>query len=309
MKLQLGFAAFVLAGCATQPTLKPQDSDRRAASQAELALATQTAATLRIGVEYLPPEFDEATAPEVESTVVRTLPRRPTAPTTLVERTLVPEARHTWALSAEDLAAIDDPIARATLHFVDDLVREDERRTEREARLPFLDWKPGDIELGQRLWSEEDLDEAQSEWVGNNSTSLLSRPMRQMLRRFRLVNEVELTIDEFRSSFVPMSEPYQKVHTADRELGRLSVRLHASDLEDPVEIVYIRSGVRVGSSQEIGKLSIDLPLNDNLSLTVRTRRNWLDSESRLRADLAYRHSATTSFRLAAGDDFYFMSTS
>lgn len=307
MNHRYGYVALLLAGCTVQPIaeLRPVET-QLARHHSEIPTM---APTLRIGVEYLPPERNAATSPEVEATITARPERSSRAATTLVERSRVPEARHTWALGAEDLAAIDNPVARATLQFVDDLVREDKRRTEREVRLPFLDWEPAELDVGQRLWSEVEIAEAQGEWVGENGTSLLSRPMRQVIRRFPLVSELELTLDEFRSSFVPMSEPYRQSHAAERKLGRLSVRLHASDLDDPVEIVYMRSGLRVGSSRERGKLAIDWPLTENVSLTLRSRRNWITEESRLRADLAYRHSATTSVRLAAGDDMDFLSTS
>ena len=131
-----------------------------------------TGTTLRIGVEYLPPEIDANSRPEVDRTV-RSRPERLTPPpTSLVERSLVPEGRHTWALSADDLSAIDDPIERETLRFVDDLVREDRRLTEREVRLPFLDWQPADLDLGHRLWSEEAIAEAQRQWVDENGLSV-----------------------------------------------------------------------------------------------------------------------------------------
>ncbi|MCA8975161.1 MAG: hypothetical protein KDC98_10585 [Planctomycetes bacterium] len=311
MNLRLGIVACLLAGCASQPMTRPHDAGdaRRGRQSSSAFVAPPTATTtLCLGIECLPPETALA-PPEVER--IASLPPEAAhrRPTTLVERSRVPEARHTWALSTEDLEAIDNPVARATLQFVDDLVREDRRQTEREVRLPFLDWRPADDDLGQPLWSEESIAEAQQEWLSENGRTLLSRPLRRMLRRLPPVTELELTVDGFRSSCVPLSEPYRKAHGSDQKLGRLSLRLHVDDLTDPAEIVYIRSGIRVGSSREVGKLSLEWPLTDNVSLTVKTRRNWQTAESRIRADLAYRLSPTSSLRLAAGDDMDFLSTS
>lgn len=298
-----------MAGCATQPPTWGHTSFEHSPDGQEIASAG-SGTVLRIGVEYLPPELGDESAPRVERATVRRSEHLAPAPTTLDERRLVPEARHTWALSAEDLGAIDDPFARETLRFMDDMVREDRRRTEHEVRLPFLEaWKPTDLELGQRLWSEETIAEAQAEWVHENGPRVLSRPFRRMLRRLPIVNDVEVSFDDFRSSFVPMSKPYRDAHERHRSLGRLSVRLHAGDLADPLEVVYIRSGVRIGSSQDRGKFALDLPLAENVDLQLRTRYDYLTSESELRADLSYRVSPRTSVRFAVGDDMDFLSTS
>ena len=89
----------------------------------------------------------------------------------------------------------------------------------------------------------------------------------------------------------------------------MSVRLHTSDLADPVELAYIRSGIRIGTSQESGKLSIDWDLSATLRLELRARADYATHEEHLRADLAYRHSPTTSLHVSIGDDMDFLSTS
>ncbi|MCA8952924.1 MAG: hypothetical protein KDE27_25665 [Planctomycetes bacterium] len=306
MKFQLGIAACLLAGCATQPAA--WGHRREGALAADRMFTPHRAAILQIGVEYLPPE-DESAIPEVDRTAVGTPESSAPAPTTLVERRLVPDGRHTWALSATDLAAIDDPFARETLRFMDDLVREDRRRGEREVRLPFLEWQPADLDLGQRLWNEETLANAQAEWVHQNGARVLSRPFRRMLRRFPLVSDLEFEVDDFRSSFVPLSEPYQQTHDEHRDLGRISLRLHASDLQDPLEIAWLRSGFKIATSQDRGRVSLDVPLCECVSFAVRSQYDYLTERTHLRADVAYRHSATTSLRFAIGDDMDFLSTS
>ncbi|MCR9248612.1 MAG: hypothetical protein NXI31_26595 [bacterium] len=329
MKFQLGIAACLLAGCATQPAwghrtqIEPGPNPGQTAQRdgggnptspptARLAITTGPPTTLRIGVEFLPPERETRAAIHtvIDRPASRARETRVTATPNLVERCLVPEARHTWALSTTDLEAIDNPFARETLRFMDDMVREDRRRTLREVRLPFLErWQPDELELSQPLWSEQTIAEARAEWVHDNGPRVLSRPFRRLLRRFPLVTDLELRLDDFRSSFVPMSRPYRQTHTRHRSLGRLSMRLHASNLGDPVEIVYINSGVRLGSSQERGKLALDVPLSPDLELTVRTHYDYFTSQSHLRADLAYRLSQTASLRFAVGNDMDFLSTS
>ncbi len=310
MKLQLGIAACLLAGCASQPRWG-HSSDPAGIPATATSIATARPTTvLRIGVEFLPPELEEREPPIVE----RTIPRRPErlaeTPTTLTERRLVPDARHTWALSSTDFAAIDDPFARETLRFMDDLVREDRRRTEREVRLPFLEqWRPADLELSQPLWSEQAIAEEQAEWVHDNGPRVLSRPARRLLRRFPLVTAFEVQVDDFRSSFVPLSKPYRDAHKKHRKLGRLSMRLHASRRGDPLEVVYINHGVRLGTSQDRGRLSIDWPLLDNLSFNLNSHYEYYTYRTHIRADLSYRYSPTTSVRFAVGDDMNFLSTS
>ena len=319
MRFLHGMLACMLAGCAMQPTASdPNELD--AASAPLWLFTTQTVppgSTLRIGVEFLPPEQAlPSNAAASEAPTVEFLPVH-FAPATRDPRTERPSdglgwdgaTKHTWTLSASDLGAIDDYLARETMHFLDDLVREDARRVRKEVRLPFLEWQPTDAQLGPRLWSEEATTAAQEEWVNEHGPGLLQRPLRNLLRRLPIVSDLEVEFDDFRSANVPMSQPYRDSHRAERQFGRMSLRLHVDDASDPVEIVYMKSGVRIGSSQEAGKLSIDWHLTDRLRLELRTRTVYDTLDHGVRADLSYWPSATTSVHLSFGDDLDFLSTS
>jgi hypothetical protein len=159
------------------------------------------------------------------------------------------------------------------------------------------------------LSSEATLYSDHEEWVHAHGPDLLQRPLRLLLRRLPFVQQFEVDLKDFRSENVPLSEPYRQAHGDRRRLGRLSVRLHAGDLSDPVEVVYMHSGVRIGTSQEMGKLSIDWDLTDKLQFAFRARTEYATGEQRLRADLTYWSSAFTSLHLGIGDDLDFLSTS
>ncbi len=305
--LQLSVLAGLLACCATQPS----EPGRRSTPSLPTAPAVP-GVRLRIGVEFLPPESDHEpelpiadVSPTLEPSMIAAQdPARRRSEPELPNR----DAQHTWSMSASDLAAVDEPIARETVRFVDDMMREDDRAGRRELRRPFLDYQPVDIDGGPLLWSEEQCEEAHAEWVHANGPSLLRKPARQLLRRLPLVREIELEFEDFRSGNVPLSEPYQAVHGDPRRLGRLSLRVHARDLQDPVEVVYILGGVRIGSSQNIGKVSLDWQLSEQVSLQVRASTDYQSREHRLRADLSYWASSTTSLHLCVGDDLDFLST-
>lgn len=317
-KLQLGIAVCLLAGCATQPTAPAVQPSRA------LALPAAHPLRLRIGIEHLPPEDTGGDDP-VMADALRAEPQTHPA---VAHPELAPGSRrndpvrrrngpvlrelrplHTWAMTETDLAELDDPIARETLRFVEDLIAADRKRVEFEAGIPFLDWREVPTDRGPLLASEQMLADLQEEWVHEHGPALLKAPLKKMLRRLPLIQDFEVALDEFRSDNVPLSEPYCEQHDEGCDLGRLSMRLHAGDLRDPVEIAYIWGGFRLASSQEHAKLALDLPLADRLRLRFHTRSDYQDRSYRVRADLIYSPTRSTTLHLAAGDDMDFLATS
>jgi hypothetical protein len=292
-------AACALAGCVSQPA-------RSAPETAPIAAAHYHGGVLRIGIEHLPPEPGLASdgAPRAHPTPP---PLRTAAAAAAPQRDV--EDRAIDALASVDLDRIDDPVARETMHFVRDLVDTDRRRVQREVGLPFFDFQAEDPRRGPLLAGEEDLRAEHEEWTQQHGVRMLQRPLRQLLRRLPLVEAVELGWQDFRSDHVPLTEPYHDVHGDRRRLGRVSLRLRPHDLADPAELVWIRAGLRVGSSQEVGKLSWSIPLSARITLELRARTEYASGEQTLRADLAYRYSSTTSMHVAAGDDLDFLTTS
>ena len=307
VRYRLGILVCLLAGCVGQPTVAdPPPTDHL------FARSRDPGFVLRIGIEHLPPDVGAAVAPApIVEAQPRMAPPAPARTTPYRAGRREPDAayRHTWSLSTGDLAAIDDPIARETLHFVQDLIDADLDRSRRDVTAPLLGMHDHDPRGGMLLQSEQDLLDAEEEWLQERGPSLMRRPLPRMLRPLPLVQRLELEFDHFRSDHVPMTVPYQDRHRAERSLGRVSVRIDVDDLRDPIEISYVYRGVRIGSSQDRGRLSIDLDLSDTVRLELRTRTEYRIGERHARADLAYRPSATTSWHVAIGDDMDFLSTS
>jgi len=275
--------------------------------------------TLRIGLEYLAPEDGEPAAEiRVESTFVPRLDvpeaiaartaELPT-PTTLSKRAEQLAHRHTWTLDARDFASMADPVALQTLHFLEDMLAEDRRSAQREVRVPFFEWQHHEATDDPMLASEFAQLQARDEWIHEHGPSLLQRPLKRLLRRTPIAQQVELSFEDWRSENVPLSAPYQQAHTEERNSGRVSLRVRTDDWSDPAVVSYVRRGVRVGSSQTYGKVSWDLPLADKLRLELRGRHNYHDSDYSWRCNLIYQHSSRTSLHLSAGDDLDFLSTS
>lgn len=312
MRYQLGVMGCVLAGCATQPTT----TSRSPASVLDaatpipaprhlLADAALPPFVLRIGVEHLPPDERAALEPPrleaiAPSPAARPGPQEPPQqPTTLVDR-----AAQRWRY---DLTQLEDPMAREALRFVSDLVEADRDRARQQIGIPFFDLYDVDPDRGPLLASEEALQADHEEWAQTHGRSLLRRPLRQLLRRLPIAQAVELDFDEFRSDHLPLSEPYEEAHRDSA--GRVSVRVRTGDLDDPLEVAYVFSGVRIGTSQDTCKFGINWELMRDLTLALRAHTMYTVNDKGLRADLAYRATPRMTLHMAIGDDMDFLSTS
>ncbi|MCK5941446.1 MAG: hypothetical protein KAI24_05705, partial [Planctomycetes bacterium] len=262
MRIQLGILACLLAGCATQPTKSTSPTTPSVA----LAAAPHHH-QLRIGLEFLPPddrlpELEPARAEPRVLTAPKITPRERAVQTIALDTA---EPSRAPSLAQLDLDAIEDPIARETMQFCSDLIAADRQRVRREVGIPFFDFRHEDVERGPLLTSERRLREDHELWSQQRGTSLLKQPLRQLAKRLPIAREFEIALQEFRSDHVPLTEPYRKAHGDRRKLGRLSLRLHVRDIDDPVEVVYIHhSGVRIGTSQERAKMSLDFELSDSV---------------------------------------------
>lgn len=269
---------------------------------------------LRIGVEFLPPAAEEtALAVPPSHARAETVAEPPTAsPPERVRRSYGDRERaerHTWTMSAEDLASIRNPVARETLHFLDDLMGEDRRRLKRELGTPLLTMQAIDFQSpGIDLYADERQAEEEAIWMSDEGIKLLQRPFRHLLRRLPMVEAFEDELDEFKSDNVPLSEAYVREHRTG-SLGRVSMKLRSRDLTDPVEIVYKNYGLRIGTSQRRLKVGFAREILQDLHFEVRTRRNYDSTHWRIRADLSWVVSPTTSLHLLAGDDLDFLATS
>ncbi len=313
MRFAIGLVGWVLAGCASQPPadqgeVAPSTGAVGSALVREPAPAPPSAFVLRIGVEHLPSDGDALEDPRIEPAPLA-LARAPRVERRGVPAVVAEREQRATERPLLELCRADDPLEHEALHFVSDLVEADRRRVRREVGLPFFDFHAVDPDRGPLLESEIAMQQEQEQWLQAHGKSLFRRPVRQLLKRLPLARDVEVELDEFRTEHVPLSEPYQAAHERRRSLGRISLRIHAGDLSDPVEVAWIGGVVRVGSSQDHGKFGIDLPLTETLQLELRSRTEYATEDTGFRVDLSYRPSPSTSLHVAIGDDMDFLSTS
>lgn len=295
-----------LCGCLAQPRTPPQ-LQLTAAAAAPLPAID---AAPRVGIEYLAPEVELA---DLEPSRVWVEPLHDTDDPWRHQRTPPPprpsERKHTWLMDADDLAAVEDIEARLTLQFLDNLMGEDRRRVYRELGTPILQPQMIDLQSpGIELPTETSQREESEAWLADHGSVLLNRPLRRLLRQTPLVQQLELELDEFKSDHVPLSGPYREVHGDQRNLGRLSMRVRMRP-QDPVEIAYMRSGVRVSTGQEKLKLGYSRSLTDRVTLEINTSRTYSDHAWGMRADLIWDLDLDNSLHFVVGDDLDFLSTS
>lgn len=300
VRLWLGIVLCVVAGCASQPARLDPSSPTAANAR---AIPLPPPSSWRLGVEFLPPARRHADTTIVTDTRHGQAedPRRRQPPATRPTRR---------APEADPDRAQTELSAALTLVFVDELMDADRRRTERELGVPVLTERVADPQSpGLPLPSEQATADEEAEWLAEHGTDFLRRPFRRMLRRTPWIEALDGELDEFRADHVPLSEPYREAHAADRHLGRLSLRIHVGDLHDPVELVYIKSGMRLGSSQDRLKVGVTRKLADDLTFALHARYAYETGDWGVRSDLGWHLSERTSLHLVIGDDLDFLATS
>ena len=321
MRILLGTALGLLAGCVVRPAAGSEERPGDAIDGAQVVNATaarlqqlQHSHLLCLGVEFLPPAASEEPLAEPTPAVhvePVPLPPRPAArpPTYQPYGGQERFEPHTWLMNSEDLANARDPVARETLHFIDDLMGEDRRRLRREFGTPILTMQAADLQSpGLDRGSADPQADEEEQWLAEHGVELLRRPFNRLLRRTPIVQQFELELDDWKESNVPLSEEYSRTHDTT-DLGRMSMRVHSSNLRDPVDLVYMRSGVRIGSSQTQLKLGVSRHLTRDVLLDLHAREDYDDHEWHLRADLSWILSPRTSLHFVTGDNLDFTQTS
>jgi hypothetical protein len=225
-------------------------------------------------------------ATQVEVAAVSEDPRRPAAEARAAERPVPP-----WERSEAEIAAIEDPLERFTLSFLHNIVSKERRRIQRELGATVLFTRLRTVSTDHRL--ETILDardrEDQETLFRRYGISLLKKPLQRTLRQSTFIQDLELVLESVKAEAFPLSEAYQESHGDRWKLGRISVRLHPSDASDPVEVVYIRSGWRIGTSEEQLKVAYTMEISPDLSFAIRGqygyRTDYLDMWGNLRYDV------------------------
>lgn len=267
-----------------------------------------------LGVEFLPPLAEDAAIVVRSSPVEAERAEDLTNALPTVRRyqpMLVREraSRHAWSLTQEDLLAGEDPAAQVALRFLDDLMGEDRRRLNREIGTPALAMQGIDLQSpGIDLRADELRAEDEAQWFAENGPRLLRRPLQKMLRRTSWISTVELQLEELQRANASLLDDAANVDD-DTDLGRMSMRVRMNRPTDPLELAYLRAGMRIASTQEQLKLGYSLPLAEDVFLDLRARQDYQSADWRLRADLRWEVSEKTSIHFVAGDDLDFLTTS
>lgn len=319
MKCLLWTSLLLLAACAVQtgagsPPRAPETgggSPGQARGAAEAVPGpTRSARVARVGVEYMPAASGASRAgageragewagrggAAADAIIVETA--RSAEPATSDGSPEALRAAETpWSLDDEQLQAIDNPVERLTLQFVRNVIGEDHRRVQRHIGAPIL-FSHGSPSAGalESVVDERDRED-QTFLVARDGTRMLGKPLLSALRDSTFVRDLELALDDFKSSTLSFDAP-----GAERQrLGRISLRVRTSDLRNPAEVTYVHSGWRVGTSAETFKVSYSVPLAPLVTLSLRTRYDYSEGDLDLWGDLWWQVNKATQVHVLAGD--------
>lgn len=301
MKTLAGLSLALVTGCTMVPVQR--DSERPTSS---VPLPSSGATMVRVGVEYLPPDSELAETADYHATgsdedrtpaesqsamVVSPLAEAEPPP----ENPRFDELQVRWELARDEIRRKRNSVERVTLRFLSELMGDDRKRVQRALGTPLL---------GSQLRLASDplsnfLDERDREdhqrLLTKNGTRMIRRPIRNALKELPILNDVELAIHQFKTE-----NPYVPKRSS-RRFGRVSVRIRVSHFEDPIEIYFVHSGVRVGSSLDYFKASYTAHLTQGLSLRLRSRYDYDDSGLRLFGNLEYKLNEYTTIHALAGN--------
>lgn len=292
--------------------------DRTAECQ-PVELPPTRAEIVRIGVEYLPPQSvghstwqeGEAEAPFVPASVTETKGWGAASPSeadaTISVESFDLEGRNKrlhlhrperpkdrWRLTDEHIESTSSAAERFCLRFLHELMGDDRKRVERALGQPliFAEQRLASAEMANFLDERDSADHQRR--LTKNGTRMLRRPLRNAAKELPLFRDVEVAIDNIRDQHV-------RVQTHRRKWGRVSLRLRASRLEDPVELRWIRKGFRVGSSTKYLKVSYSKNLSSDVAFRLRSRYDYDDYDLHLLGAFEYRISEYTRLNVLAGN--------
>ena len=302
----------VAVGCATQPEGRVSPSPSVALRS---PLPPKSSLSPRVGVEFLATDrAPSITATRSMSSTRHMTDRAPAAARIRVEEAKASsppgvggrglEVRETptglpW-LSAEALAAVDDPAERFTLHFLDQMIGDDRRRVQHEFGAPALfhrwrDWAPSQgLETHLDVIDRED----HALLLSRISRHVIRHPLRKALRKGTLIADLTSVIDGVRES-IPLTGEYD--HRSDSKLGRLSVKLRPRDDLSPLELTYRLEGWRVGSSPGRLKFGYEVDVSENIYVGWLSHYYYADDEVDVSANVYYRVDQDTRLNVLVSD--------
>ncbi len=264
---------------------------------------------IRVGVEFVAPEaasdgYDralDASMTEDKQRPGTPAPRRlgddaDSRPTQSSERGL-----SLRPLSRRQIAALPTATERATFRMLHTLVGPDGDRLPRELGWSFLQQRLGAVDAAATdPWTDPvsaDVEDALRE-VG---PSLMRKPLRNALREFPLVRDVELWIEDFKIHNVPTSGAYLDSRDEDRRrYGHVSLRLQDNS-SDRLSFTYSVQGWRVGASRETVRAGYSALLSDGLWFTVGSTYDHMHDRYDAMAELKFDVSARTRLLCTFGN--------
>lgn len=212
-------------------------------------------------------------------------------------------------LSREHIATVENAAERMSLRFLREILGHDRRRVQRSLGSTVMTGQFGYLSPNVPVTHVDQRDqEDQLQRLQRYGTRLLRRPARRALKELSIVNKVQKAVDEFKAVHIPLTGAYQKRHSKSNR-GRFSMHLgRGSEVADPVEIYYLRSGWKIGSGPDNARINYGKYLTDNLYVRLRSSYRYEDQNITLLGSLAYEISPQTTVNLMAGNDMYLLAS-
>lgn len=316
MAKHLGICLFLLAGCAAPPAIETPPADA-GARPARVVSVPPSPSALRIGVEHLAPHAQETLRPLGDALAEALLApgrtslmqargplplRRGDEPRVSTVAPARPDDGRSAARRRPPIPSDAEPMERLGLRYLYEL--DPSRHDEGARKLDLLFprdalWNLRGRDVHDPFW-ERRMEEEQAlveRWEG----PILRRPATRALREFPLYREVHGAWSGFLAENVPLSSAYQEAHEGRTDLGRFTLRVRSGGDDAPCEILYYRSGLRLGTSPSRWRVSYVWSLSERLTFAVGTRVRYDDGSTESSATLEYRVHDRARLRLIASD--------
>ena len=274
---------FVLVAACSAPADHRSTHEAPGELPASLRLPRASALPIRIGIEHLElglgPERSPRSLSEQRSVSEMRTPARPSR----AEHTI--ESRDQRENSERERRKRDgrtrlgfdpsQPVERALDRFLEEMTGYDQKHQPRSFDQIGIMNRIRSFALGgAAVWPDEKEREFEDRLIERWQGKLMGRPTAKALRELPVAHELEEGLEIFKSDHVPLSDQYHESHRSEPDFGRLSLRMRAGQTSDPLEVVYVWDGWRVGTSQENLKLGMTLPIAEDLALSLRGKYRY-----------------------------------
>ena len=120
--------------------------------------------------------------------------------------------------------------------------------------------------------------------------------------------EVEGLVRRRAPNAMEREDQFVPVSTHAHHRGRISLKLHGGNWDDPVEVYFTQRGFRLGTGVEQLRVSYTKHLSDRMKLQLRSSFAYDDHDVQLRGILSFEVSPRTTLNFTAGSDIHLLST-